>query len=366
MDYHFFNSRRFERKQLKMATEVLASNFKELLSKDFDFIKSVTELGHTISRVLEFKKGLIVHQYAPSASNGIQLLFQSSLIDPATDRMRNVPNVVIVEPGFGYQFDIDPNLDSFMADSGAPVQAYLVQINLSDKTKKGLKQIYWLVNDSDQFRSTTEYAEILDFIRNKYSDTPTATLQKVPGMTRASSQEAPGINVVFLGGSGYGLTDGSKLKLSLSDRSIDLVDLETRSALSIQLEYIQGLELDGGVFQKGGGFMGGGFGIGGFVIGAASASILNKVTTRTNIQTMLRITTSLGELNLFTDEATPDQLDLAFADVRTAIRNRIQTPVVGSSGISKVEQLEKLVKLRDQGILTSEEFDAEKAKILNT
>ena len=126
------------------------------------------------------------------------------------------------------------------------------------------------------------------------------------------------------------------------------------------------MELDGGVFQKGGGFTGGGFGIGGFVIGAASASILNKVTTRTNIQTILRITTSLGELNLFTDEATPDQLDLAFADVRTAIRNRIQNPVVSSNGLSKVEQLEKLVKLRDQGILTIEEFETEKAKILNT
>lgn len=39
-------------------------------------------------------------------------------------------------------------------------------------------------------------------------------------------------------------------------------------------------------------------------------------------------------------------------------------PVAGGGGDDLIEQLEKLGKLRDQGILTEDEFSAQKAKLL--
>jgi hypothetical protein len=51
-------------------------------------------------------------------------------------------------------------------------------------------------------------------------------------------------------------------------------------------------------------------------------------------------------------------------DRRLAARHQPAAPVAGPAGPSIPEQIRELAELRDQGILTSEEFDAKKADLL--
>ncbi|MQA81130.1 MAG: hypothetical protein GEV10_22040 [Streptosporangiales bacterium] len=115
---------------------------------------------------------------------------------------------------------------------------------------------------------------------------------------------------------------------------------------------------------RGGGFVGGGFGVKGFVLGAASAAALNKVTTRVTdpevlIETLLRISTTNGEIDLVSFEVRPGDLDIALAPVRVAVRRAAARPAA-----DPVDLLERLVRLRDSGALTEEEFAEQKARIL--
>ena len=350
-----------------MSQELLSEEVVGRIKEEYELVNALTELGHTISKLVILKRGETEQSYTLAPSNKIRFNYRTTFLDPAiSQRLLSVTNVEEVERGSDFQFDIERSEQAFTSVSGPVYQSILTQWNLPDKLKKGNSEQYWLVNNRDKFPLSASNEEILEFVRNNNSDAPSNQLQKLPGGLPGFYHDIPGINVTYLGGSGYGILEGSILKLSLSERSIDLLDPKSISQLSVLFTHIQGLEFDGGVFQKGGGFMGGGFGLGGFVIGAASSAVLNKITTRTNIQTVMRILTSEGEMNFFTDEATPDQLDMALADVRTGIRNREVNPAPVNSGISQVEQLEKLVKLRDQGVLTNEEFDAQKSKILNS
>jgi len=349
-----------------MSQELLSEIVVERIKEEYELVNALTELGHTISKCVILKRGETEQSYTLAPSNKIRFNYRTTFLDSTiSQRMLSVANVEEVEPGADFQFDIDRIEQAFTSVSSPVYQSLLTQWNLPNKLKK-VTDSYWLVNDREKYPLSASNQEILEFVRNNNSNVPSTQLQKLPGGPPGFYHDIPGINVTYLGGSGYGILEGSILKLSLSERSIDLLDPKSLSQLSVLFAHIQGLEFDGGVFQKGGGFMGGGFGLGGFVIGAASSAVLNKITTRTNIQTVMRILTSEGEMNFFTDEATPDQLDMALADVRTGIRNREVNPAPVNSGISQVEQLEKLVKLRDQGVLTNEEFDAQKSKILNS
>ena len=120
------------------------------------------------------------------------------------------------------------------------------------------------------------------------------------------------------------------------------------------------------VDQRGGGIIGGGFGLSGFVIGAASAALINQLTTRTSVsvETVLRITTTTGEINLFTSEVLPAKLEEDLMDVRSAIRQAKRGALPREAGPTLVDQLSQLQKLRDSGGLSEQEFAAAKARLL--
>ena len=50
----------------------------------------------------------------------------------------------------------------------------------------------------------------------------------------------------------------------------------------------------------------------------------------------------------------------------TEVGNETEKPVLEAPSESRLEQLSKLGKLRDAGILTQDEFDQEKARILGS
>jgi hypothetical protein len=134
-----------------------------------------------------------------------------------------------------------------------------------------------------------------------------------------------------------------------------------RATITIPFADLRGVDVGGaGEVVEGGGFVGGGFGVEGFLQGAATASLLNRLTTKKSLQTILRLTTAEQEINLFTSDVSPSSLDLALAAARLAIADRAAQP----SSPDVVGQLERLAKLRDAGVLSGDEFETQKTKLL--
>lgn len=129
-----------------------------------------------------------------------------------------------------------------------------------------------------------------------------------------------------------------------------------------------GIEIGGrGAVATGGGVIGGGFGLEGFAIGAIGAGILNSLTTKTNIETIVSVETEAWQVIVFSDKVTPDKLRIelapAFGHIKAAHRDARQASEVPHAR-DPVEQLAELARLREGGALTDEEFAEAKQKLL--
>ena len=103
----------------------------------------------------------------------------------------------------------------------------------------------------------------------------------------------------------------------------------------------------------------------------AIAAVLNALTTRTSIKTVVRVQGTGCELFLLHTKATPEQIRIDLSRPLGAIRSaratgapdirRLQPPALPAS---PVEELTKLAAMLDSGLLTRQEFDHLKAKLL--
>ena len=186
-----------------------------------------------------------------------------------------------------------------------------------------------------------------------------------------ASQESPeeevGLLAIYDGGTGYSLPTGTILSLREYSEGIAIDNLTDGSVIQLSISEIDDLEFSGGKSTSGGGFFGGGYGVEGFAVGLAAATVLNKLTTRSQVSTSIRILTGVGELNLVTNQATPEELDLSFASTRTQLRqkakNSSSTPSAAPSSLA--EEIAQLSSLRDAGVLSDDEFQAAKTKLLS-
>ncbi|MGH3187225.1 MAG: SHOCT domain-containing protein [Streptosporangiaceae bacterium] len=136
---------------------------------------------------------------------------------------------------------------------------------------------------------------------------------------------------------------------------------------------VEDVEIGGpGLVRTGGGFAGGGFGVRGAVEGMAIAAVLNALTTRTSIKTVLRLQGTGCELFLLHTGLTPERLRIAMSRPLGAIRSARATGAAGriehgvpAISASPVEDLTKLADMLEKGLLTREEFDLMKAKLLS-
>jgi hypothetical protein len=135
---------------------------------------------------------------------------------------------------------------------------------------------------------------------------------------------------------------------------------------------VEDVEIGGpGLVKSGGGFVGGGFGAVGALEGMAIASVLNTLTTRTSVTTIVRIQGTACELFLLYKRSTPEQLRITMSRALGAIRAaraasaesiKAKTPPPGPA--SPIQELAKLAEMLRAGLLTREEFDQLKAKLL--
>lgn len=151
-----------------------------------------------------------------------------------------------------------------------------------------------------------------------------------------------------------------------------LITPAASSVILTQIEYVEALALrvDGpGAISRGGGFFGGGFGLAGAAEGMIIASVLNALTTRTTIQTIVEVQDRTRDFIFFSDKETPEQLRLRLRPVEARLRQladgrdrQQQSP--SPSEVDPLERLERLGQLQRQGVLTDDEFEAAKREIL--
>jgi len=142
--------------------------------------------------------------------------------------------------------------------------------------------------------------------------------------------------------------------------------------VAIPYSEIEDVEIGGpGIVKSGGGFVGGGFGASGAIEGMAIASILNGLTSRTSIKTILRVQGTGLELFLLHPGMTPEKLRIELSRPLVAIRSArassaprsIQEKEAARSA-SPIDELTKLADMLEKGLLTRDEFDLMKAKLI--
>ena len=182
-----------------------------------------------------------------------------------------------------------------------------------------------------------------------------------------SSQEIATIETVYLGGAGVPLKTYEKSTLIVSRKGFS-IGQGGSSIWTQSFEGLNGIQITGeGLYQTGGGWIGGGFGISGALKGAAFASVMNALTTRTHNDCYFRFVYPGVDATFQVLSHTPRNLEIALSGVRNWLETR--NPAIAQSGqtgssTSRVEQLEKLHQLFEKGILDEAEYQAEKKRIL--
>jgi hypothetical protein len=182
-------------------------------------------------------------------------------------------------------------------------------------------------------------------------------------------------DVVFLGGylEGKQFATGTPCDLRfLVDRLILSPPRGVQVVADAPYAEVEALDIGGpGLVQRGSGFAGGGFGLVGMAQGMAIAALLNALTTRHKIQTVVRVQGANYEFFLLYTELTPEQLRIELSQplgtIRQAQSAMSRSGNIGSvspQGTSVVEELNKLADLLERGLLTRDEFEQMKARIL--
>jgi hypothetical protein len=203
-----------------------------------------------------------------------------------------------------------------------------------------------------------------------------------PGPAGGSSTPAPYgpelacmHQVVYLGGyvSGVQLVTGNPYDVPFLEDRILVVEWKTRQVVTdLGYSEVELVEVGGpGVVKTGGGFIGGGFGVLGAVEGMSIASFLNTLSSRTRYKTVVRIQAPGCELFWLHTRVAPEQLRIALSRPLAVIRSvhaastpASQSGAVAATSGSSVEKLARLADMLEKGLLTREEFDLMKARLI--
>jgi hypothetical protein len=88
------------------------------------------------------------------------------------------------------------------------------------------------------------------------------------------------------------------------------------------------------------------------------------MTRRSSIETVVYFKTTAGELILFNNHFTPEHLRIMLSPAFTRIENAQRQSTVVSTTI--VDQLRQLGELRTAGIISEDEFQLLKEKLINS
>ena len=299
-----------------------------------------------------FKKGSLKFRFLPGASEDLYDLHISSDLTGFDEGLSEYADLTRNAAGeFSGTFPL--TVEDFISDQSPIMRARALLLNVPDKEKKKGQFLYWVGQSSAQ-----SLPEAVKLISTESSKNQVRQMEVVGA-----------IPVVCIGSSGYPLETEDSMFIYSNQDALVFNHREGGESFEVGFKDIDSLEFEGGEYQRGGGFSGGGFGLAGFAIGAVSSMALNKLTTKTGVETLIKVLTVKGEINLFTNYGTPQELEIKLADVRTGIRNanrlRPSVSVGQPEGDNLTTQLAKLAELHRSGVLSDEEFQGAKSKLLS-
>lgn len=127
---------------------------------------------------------------------------------------------------------------------------------------------------------------------------------------------------------------------------------------------VTALQVSGSNTETSAGLWGGGFGVVGAAEGILAAAVINSLTRRTKVFTVLRIVTRSAEYVFSSTKLDSSRLQMELTPVQVRIRSA-QAAGLPATRASVADELVKLVNLRDDGALTDEEFARAKARLLD-
>lgn len=211
------------------------------------------------------------------------------------------------------------------------------------------------------FDDPAEIEELADAIR----DVSSAGNQKRERALTLKKDERLLAGLVFLGGTDFGLAPKQVCDAWFLERSLLIDDAAARVLLELPIEFLFSVEVAGrGKQRRGGGFIGGGFGLEGAAEGMAIAAVLNALTTRTSVETLLRVASVDAEYWFFTDRLEPQELRIQLAPVVGRIAGPRRT-ATAQAPQGLVAQLQQLAELHAAGALTDDEFARAKSRLLH-
>lgn len=170
----------------------------------------------------------------------------------------------------------------------------------------------------------------------------------------------------YVGGHGCPVARQTVGALLFAPDRVCFVEENTRSCLwEVAAHDLTTVEFGGpGKWRRGGGFFGGGFGVLGAAEGMAIAAVLNSLTTRSGVMTIVHLEAG-ADMSTWWQHAdwhTPEDLQVELSWLVSAVRNG--KAVEAEGGRDFVERLAKLAELHGAGALTDEEFAAAKARLM--
>jgi len=212
-------------------------------------------------------------------------------------------------------------------------------------------------------RKADEYLRWFGLLEESYSSmTPLQSAYE----RLAIQDDDPDLRVVrgctVLGGYGFALAAGTGCVLVTFRGGIAVVPLYGSDLLTIDYDDVATFEIVGpGRVKSGGGFVGGGFGLVGAAEGLIVASVLNALTTRTSVTTIIHLATAEGEIIFHNGDEAPAALRITLSPIAGRLAGRgASASRVASDPVTRLKQLKEL---RDEGLLTPEEFEAARARV---
>jgi hypothetical protein len=218
----------------------------------------------------------------------------------------------------------------------------------------------------------TDYPELARAVSSLVRDSRHS--QKAAAESEKAKAELTSLNpfvaiydCVLLGGYGYdpSLIPGATCSLHFSEEGL-WVRTQGSWAPQIRSAYAEArtLEFSGpGEVRKGGRVIGGGFGLIGAATGMIAASLLNSLTSHSEIQTIIRYEATDLEAFFFYSKATPDKLRMELSEAVSRVARHKEVPT-STQRDDPIADLERLVHLHDSGTLSDEEFSLLKAKLI--
>jgi hypothetical protein len=148
---------------------------------------------------------------------------------------------------------------------------------------------------------------------------PTAAQGQLPGI---GDDVSVALNVV--GGCGFRVPLGARVVVDFGPEAVRVRAADAGHLLDeIPESDLLAVDVGGpGQVTSGGGYIGGGFGVTGFLAGAAAASIMNDLTTKSSILTTVAVLARNGELHGLLSDAEPYGIRIRLSPVYTRLRWR--------------------------------------------